>query len=80
VARYFFHLCDACDALRDPDGRQISRPADIAAIALKEARWCISQDVLEGRIDLGQWIEVHDAAGKIVHRLAFGDAVSGGTD
>jgi hypothetical protein len=77
VARYFFHLCNGGDDLMDPDGREIGNRADVAAVALKEARSCISQDVLEGRIDLHQWIEVHNAAGKIIHRLAFGDAVSG---
>ena len=75
MARYFFHLCDGHDELMDPDGREIEDATQVPAIALKECRWCISQDALEGRIDLGQSIEVRDAAGELVHHLRFQDAV-----
>lgn len=75
MARYFFHLCDGHDVLMDPDGREIEDASQIAAIALKECRWCISQDALDGRIDLGQSIEVRDSAGDLVHALRFQDAV-----
>ena len=75
MACYFFHLCDGHDVLMDPDGREIEDPAKIAAIALKECRWCISQDALDGRIDLGQSIEVRDSDGELVHMLRFQDAV-----
>ena len=48
----------------------------ISDLALKEARAMISQDALGGRIMLNQYIEVRDDAGKLVHQLAFRDAVT----
>lgn len=76
MARYFFHLSDGHSALIDPDGRELSDPSLIDEVALKEARSMISQDALSGRIDLNQYIEVRDAAGKLVHQVAFRDAVT----
>ena len=40
-----------------------------------EARSIISQDALEGRIELGYRIDVQDAAGELVHSLRFTDAI-----
>ena len=76
MARYFFHLCDGQDVLMDPDGREIIDASDIPSIALKEARVCISEDVLEGRIHLEQTIEVRDRNGRLVHSIHFRDAVT----
>lgn len=75
MAKYFFHLRDGRDVLLDPEGRDIAEAATIPALALRDARSMISQDVLKGRIDLQQWIEVIDEAGQIIHRLDFRDAV-----
>jgi len=36
----------------------------------------ISQDALGGRISLDQFIEVRDGVGKLIHKMAFRDAVS----
>lgn len=76
MALYYFHLCDGCDTLIDPDGRELGEPDLIAGAALKEARAMISQDALGGRIVLHQFIEVRDAGGKLVHKLSFRDAVT----
>ena len=74
MAIYYFHLCDGTDMLLDPDGREID-PGSVADAALAEARAIIAADVRDGHIRLDQNIEVHDAAGDIVHRIAFEDAV-----
>lgn len=74
MAVYFFHLCDGADVLLDPDGRELDG-GSIAAAALAEARAIIAADVRGGQIRLDQEIEVQDAAGNVVHRLAFEDAV-----
>ena len=79
MARYFFHLCDGRDVIMDPDGREIDDPRKIAVLALKEARWCISQDALDGQIDLGQSIEVRDEAGELFHLIRLAEAVTVGT-
>jgi len=75
MAQYFFHLCDGVDLLMDPDGREIEDAGEIAAITLHEARVCISQDALEGRIDLTQTIQVRDDKGELVYLQRFSDAV-----
>ena len=75
VALYFFHLCDGCDVLMDPEGREIADVALIPDVAFREARAMISHDALGGRIKLDQHIEVRDEAGGVVHQLAFRDAV-----
>jgi hypothetical protein len=78
MAQYFFHLCDGHEVIIDPEGRAIADPADVSDYALKEARAMISQDALGGRINLDQYIEVRDEAGRLVHQLAFRDAVTVG--
>ena len=75
MARYFFHLRDGRDVLMDPEGRELTDASSIAALALRDARSMISQDALTGHIHLQQAIEVLDETGKVVHRLAFADAV-----
>jgi hypothetical protein len=76
MARYFFHLTDGHHSLIDSEGREIGDPSVIGDLALKEARAIISQEALSGRIDLNQFIEVRDEAGKLVDQLSFRDAVS----
>jgi len=76
LALYYFHLSDGHQALIDPEGREIEDPAQIAPLALREARAMISQDALGGRIILHQFIEVRDADAKLVHQLSFKDAVT----
>ena len=74
MARYFFHLHDGVDTLLDPEGRELDADQVVAAV-LGEARAMIAADVLGGRINLDQRIEVKDSAGKVVHQVAFQDAV-----
>jgi hypothetical protein len=76
LALYFFHLSDGHQALIDPEGRNLDDLTEIAPQALREARAMISQDALGGRIMLDQYIEVRDAAGKLIHQLSFRDAVT----
>lgn len=68
--KYFFHLRDSGDEVLDPDGMLMSADA-IAGAALVQARDCVAG----GRLDLHSRIDVHDEAGKVVHSLAFGDAL-----
>ena len=75
VVRYYFHLRDGGERLLDPQGTDIDDPAQLERMALKEARAVISQEALEGEINLGQRIEIEDEAGNLVHSLSFADAV-----
>ena len=75
VVRYYFHLRDGVERLLDPQGTDIDDPVQLERMALKEARAVISQEALEGEINLGQRIEIEDEAGNLVHSLSFADAV-----
>ena len=75
MALYYFHLTDGHQTLIDPEGREVE-PSQIHALALEEARAMIAQDVLGGRIQLNQFIEVRDENGKLVHQLSFRDAIT----
>ena len=75
MAQYFFHLRDGHDVVIDAEGQSIVDRSLVGVHALREARAMISQDALGGRINLNQYIEVRDEAGKLVHQLPFRDAV-----
>lgn len=75
LSLYYFHLRDGIDTLLDLEGRQLDGPDAIAKAALREARGIISDDANTGTIRLDQRIEVEDAAGTVVYRIAFTDAV-----
>lgn len=72
---YYFHLRDGQGRLLDPLGRTIDDSKELGAIALREVRALIAEDVLKGNLDLNQRLEIEDDAGTIVHRLRFADAV-----
>jgi hypothetical protein len=71
---YYFHLRNHADLLLAPDGRYLE-VANIPFAALSEARAIIAADARTGSVDLDQNIEVQDATGDVVHRIAFEDAV-----
>jgi hypothetical protein len=75
MTTYYFHLRNGVDVLLDPEGRQLDS-ANVATAALTEARSIMSADCHSGEVDLNQNIDVEDAAGKLIHRVSFADAVS----
>ena len=76
MALYYFHYVDGGDMLLDPEGRDLPSLGAAAAAALRDARSIIGEGALKGHIALDQRIEIEDAAGEIVHRLEFADAVT----
>lgn len=71
---YFLHLRDGSDELLDPDG--VHMPADaVPGFALRAARDCMAGDVMNGRIELKYRIDVEDGDGRVVHSVAFADAI-----
>ena len=75
MARLYFHLSDVDDRLVDPEGREIDDTTKIGELALYEARALLSEDVLNGRLELRRRLDVEDGAGTLVHSLEFGDAI-----
>ncbi|HSQ99778.1 MAG TPA: hypothetical protein VLM36_07665 [Sphingomicrobium sp.] len=72
---YFFHLRDGKDTLIDEEGMDLAGFDEAKAAALRQARDIISHEARLGRIDLGQRIDVVDAAGATIYSLRFADAV-----
>ncbi|MGX7951690.1 DUF6894 family protein [Tsuneonella sp. HG249] len=75
MPRYFMHLRDGHEEVLDPEGVEASS-ATVAGLALAAARDCMAHDVQSGRLNFAYRIDVHDAAGKLVHSIAFRDAVA----
>ena len=48
----------------------------IAAVSLASARDCMADNEKQGRLDLRCRIDVEDEGGRLVHSLAFADAIS----
>lgn len=76
MAIFYFHLRDGVDLILDEEGRDCEDFAAIAQSALLDARSILAGDVFDGHIQLDQRIDVEDAAGMVVHRLLFTDAVT----
>ena len=74
MPRYFFHFRDGVDVLLDPEGR-ILKAKQIVPETLVQARALIATDVLTGRVDLKDRIDVQNVGGVVVHSLAFADAI-----
>lgn len=72
---YYFHLRNGDDVLLDPEGRELDIRSTVELATLVQARGLISQDALDGRIDLAYHLDVEDEAGLVVHSLPFSDAV-----
>ncbi len=73
---YFFHLRNGADLMLDDEGRDLEGPAEVAAIALLEARSLMSQDVLNGEISLNQRLDVEDEQHNLVYSLSFDNAIA----
>ena len=72
---YYFHLRDGQDILLDPEGRDLASLPEVMAVTLREARELISHDAREGHIRLDLRLDIEDGERRIVHSLAFADAV-----
>ncbi|WP_371414131.1 hypothetical protein [Sphingosinicella sp. CPCC 101087] len=57
------------------EGREFDSREALQRETLKEARSIISNDALEGNVNLSYHLDVEDAFGNVVHRLPFEDAV-----
>jgi hypothetical protein len=74
VTKVYFHHHNGVDVVLDSEGSELSLP-EASLRALKEARSMMAHEVLEGRMDLNQRIDVESADGTVLHTLSFGEAV-----
>lgn len=65
MAHYFFNFRDDLVTL-DEEGRDCADVAAAVVLALRDARSIAADQVLQGRLNLGDRVEVADASGRIV--------------
>ena len=75
MSRYFFHLHENGTIVADQEGRALDRTA-LRDSAIRDARYILSNDILEGRISLDGCIVVEDEQRREVVRVPFREAVT----
>jgi hypothetical protein len=75
MALYFFHVRGGRLETEDEEGAELPDEAAARQQALVGARSIIAAEILEGRLTLGERIDVADAAGKLLFSLTFAQAV-----
>ncbi len=78
MARYYFHIHDSHGLVPDDEGRELPDLETVRGQALKGARSIISDDVMQGYVDMQRRIEVMDEAGEPVLTIRFDEAVEFG--
>lgn len=74
MPRYFFHCLCGDERLADADGTELRDGGAFYDVALRIARFEMSQELLTGSLTLGQRLEVEDECGNIVLDLPFSEA------
>jgi len=75
MPRYFFNLYECGTLLHDEEGREVDDPGQLHALAMKEARQLMSDEVARGELCLSCRIEVLDADQRPVLILPFKEAL-----
>lgn len=75
MPRYFFDLHNDVSA-RDEEGQELPDLATARAQAIGAARELMSEDIRQGRLQLGHSIEIRDADGRQALTVRFTDAVT----
>jgi hypothetical protein len=73
---YYLHIRSGPDLLKDEEGFDLVDLAAAHAEAVKGARSLMSADVLDGTLQLDQSIEIHDASGRSLASVQFGDVLN----
>lgn len=72
--RFFFHVHNRED-LRDEEGTEFATVAEAQSYAIKVIRSLLREELSEGRFDLRGYIEITDAAGRVVLNQPYAGAV-----
>lgn len=76
MPRFFFHIYNRTGDLRDDEGTVLSDPSAAHEHAVRGIRSLLSAEILTGELDLHGHLDIADAAGALVERTEFGDAVT----
>ena len=73
---YYLHMCDGTGFIEDQEGTELPDEAAAREHAVASARDVMAGDMRRGELDLSSFIEVEDAAHKLLFTLSFRDAVA----
>lgn len=76
MPRYFFHVYNRTAEVPDEEGTELPNAAAAHDHAVRGIRSLLSAEVLTGVMDLHGHLDIADAAGSLVERAQFSDAVS----
>lgn len=76
MARYFMHLRDGTEELREPEGRDFASLEAMRSAVMFSARDLMVGDLRNGLLDLRFRIDAHDYTGAIVYSLPFKHALN----
>jgi hypothetical protein len=74
MARYFFHVHNGIGLIDDEDGRELPDLGRAREEAIKGIRSIVSDEVLQGRIDLSGRIAIADETGAPLCTVKFEEA------
>ena len=73
---FYLHIRSGADLMTDDEGFDFPDLAAARHEAVRGARSIMSADVLEGELQLDQSIEIHDASGRALASVQFGDVLN----
>lgn len=77
MPRFFFHLDHGIRALPDIDGTDCADEAAAIVQGVRTVLEMLTDDVRQGRIDLGWRMRIEDAEGRPVKAFAFSEVFGG---
>jgi len=72
---FYFHICDANGFAEDEEGRELADADTARAAAVTAAREIMADDLRAGLLVLSSFIEVEDAAHRLLFTIGFKDLV-----
>ena len=77
VPRFYFHLSHGFKELPDPEGTECADEAAAIAQGVRTMLEMLTDDVRQGRIDLGWRMQIEDAGGRTVRQFTFSEVFGG---
>jgi hypothetical protein len=75
MPRYFFHIKNEVETIRDEDGIELDGLEEVRKLATESARAMLSEAVCEGHDLNGRAFVVMDEQGRVVLNLPFKQAI-----
>jgi hypothetical protein len=73
---YFFHIVTPVERIEDGEGLELPDLDSARREAIDSLRSILAEETRRGVLGLDEWIEVADAAGKLLFTIRSGDALS----